>query len=257
MVSSAVAAWVSAVGGHVFVRRSYPTVPETKTQRPSTTAREYPASSSQGDLLDTNLRGLMQDISSRDLGLGFDLDFVASDEPGNLHERVGGSYRAEIPTVNARHAFGTRGVAHVDPGADHVVELAAERLDSGADLVEDVHGLSFRITRTDHGALAVRRGRTADENARAGAHRARIAGDRFPASAGIDDPAFGMGGTRSRLEDTRESRKVMTQITGSGQERRFSIFVTAITGNLAHRRFRLEQPLPVLVILSKTATRTM
>jgi len=27
----------------------------------------------------------MQNISSRDLGLGFDLDFVPADEPGNFH----------------------------------------------------------------------------------------------------------------------------------------------------------------------------
>src|SRR6266446_1233527 len=208
MMSSATAACVSAVGGHVFVRTSYPTV------------------------LDTNFRGLMQDISSRDLGLGFDLDFVASDEPGNFHERVGGAYRAEIPTVNARHAFGTRGVAHVNPGADHVVELAAERLDGGADLVEDIDGLSFRIARTDHGALAVRRGRAADENATAGTDRARIAGDRLPAAPGIDRRALGTGDGRSRREDTRESRQVVTQIAGRGQERRLPVFVTAIAGNL-------------------------
>src|SRR5207249_12070962 len=89
----------------------------------------------------------------------------------------------------------------------------------------------------------------------AGTHRSRIAGDRFPATAGIDDLAFGMGGTRSRLEDTRESRKVVTQITGSGQERRFSIFVTAITGNLAHPRLRLDEMRLVRVVQHESEQR--
>src|SRR5438034_425476 len=83
----------------------------------------------------------------------------------------------------------------------HVFELAAERLERGADLVEDVDGLSLRITGTHHDALAVRRSRAADENAMAGPDRPRIAGDRLPAAAGVNGRAFGAGDAGPCLED--------------------------------------------------------
>src|SRR5206468_2943573 len=94
----------------------------------------------------------------------------------------GGSHRAEIAAVDARHPLRMRSISDVNPRADHVVELAAERLDGGADLVEDIDGLSFGVARTYHGALAVRGGRATDENATTGPHRARSAPRGWPAT---------------------------------------------------------------------------
>src|SRR5262249_45919558 len=166
--------------------------------------------------------------SWRDVGLRFDLDFVVADEPGDGDEGVGGTHRAEIAAVDTRDGLGARGVADVDARAHHVLELAAARLDGGADLVEEVDGRSFTIAGTHHGALAVRRGGSADQDARAAAYGARVARDRLPAGAGIDGPPLGPRVARSRLEYPRQSRQVVAQIARGGEKRRPAGFVPTI-----------------------------
>src|SRR5262249_51506367 len=144
--------------------------------------------------------------------------------------------------MHARHAFGARGIPDVDPRADDVLELAAERLDGGADLVEDVDGLPLGVCRAHDGALAVRGGRAADEDAVAGAHCAGVARDRLPTAAGVDHQTLGPDRARRRREDAWQPRQMMTQIARRGEERRLSVFIAAVAGHRTQDRLRLGEP---------------
>ena len=148
--------------------------------------------------------------------------------------------------MDARDGFRALGVSRRSR-AHHVVELAAERLDGGADLVEDVDGLAFGIAGhtmvLSPWVAVVPLTRIGGPPA-----RPRVAGDRLPAAAGVDRRAPGPREARGRVEDARKARQVVTQIAGGREERRLSVFVAAIAGNLAQLRLRLGEPRRVRLV---------
>src|SRR5579859_3930557 len=64
------------------------------------------------------------------------------------------------------------GVLEVDARADNILERAAQRRQAGADLVENIDGLTCSIAGADRCAASVRCGRAADEDLIADADRA-------------------------------------------------------------------------------------
>jgi len=73
-----------------------------------------------------------------------DLDLVVGDQLG-ADEGVGRSDVAETAAVGRRHRVPLIEIAKIDPCAHHVSKRAAQRLDAGGDLVEEVNRLAVRI----------------------------------------------------------------------------------------------------------------
>src|SRR5271168_4676300 len=151
-------------------------------------------------------------LASVDDRFGLDLDLVIADQAGNLQQSVGGADFAEIAAVDAGDGLALRGVLQVNPSAHDVLEPAAERDQARGDFVENKDRLPRGVARADDLARAVRRGGAADQDAVLHAHRAAVAGDRFPCAPRVDAPALGSAVDANRLIDLRQTFQMVAEV---------------------------------------------
>src|SRR5882724_1116038 len=164
-------------------------------------------------------------------GLGFDLDFVVTDEAGDFDQRIGRTNVTEIPAMDARDGFPLRGILHIDASAYDILQARTERREAGRNFVEDVDGLPRGIAWANDFVPAVGRGRTADENARPDALGATVAGERLPDAARVDVHPVGTAGHRHGLVDAWQLREMVAQVPGSREVGRLAILIAAIAAD--------------------------
>ena len=152
--------------------------------------------------------------------------------------------------MHPAHRFAVGRVLQVDPGAHHVLQFAAQRLDAGRNLVEDVGGLYRSVAAADQLALAMGGGGARHQDAITQAHRARVAGNRLPGAAAVNCPALVVARHRLTRPQWRHCIQVVAEVARGGQERRVAVFVTAVTAEAAgHGKGLIEHGMVVRVEL--------
>ena len=162
-------------------------------------------------------------------GFRFHLHQVLVSDQVRLHQGVRGQDARKALAMGAGHGLPVGHVPHEDPGAHHVLEPPAERLQRALDLVDDEVQLGRRRRgrrRPGRRWVAVVPG---DRDAVAAATRPAEPGEGLPRRC-RSRPGCGRPGPPSRAIRRRERLEMVAQVARGGEERRPPVLVAAVAG---------------------------